>query len=96
MDEPHQRGLTGGPCQTPGEPNGAPHDLLRTNETVVNVGNTNACVFPNLAWARTFSFYLTSYDSAGLEGRPSEAVQITLPLAEGGCHRLTCLPSVSE
>ena len=59
-------------------------DIATTNETVVNVGNTNACVFPNLAWARTYSFYLTSYDSGGIEGRPSEAVQITLPLSALG------------
>ena len=59
-------------------------DIATTNETVVDVGNTNAYVFPDLSWAKTYLFYMTSYDSAGLQSRPSEVVQFTMPLSALG------------
>jgi hypothetical protein len=56
-------------------------ETAATNFTAVNVGNTNLHTLPGLGESRTYTFYVTCYNAAGLESDPSNSVGYTVPLA---------------
>jgi hypothetical protein len=56
-------------------------ELAATNYTQVDVGNTNVCRLSDLLETRTYTFYVTCYNAAGLESDPSNSVSYTVPLA---------------
>jgi hypothetical protein len=55
-------------------------DVVLTNLTAVDAGNTNTLEIAGLSAGRTYSFYATAYNAAGVESGPSAAVVFTLPL----------------
>jgi hypothetical protein len=46
---------------------------------VVNAGKTNSITLNSLAPGKTYNFYVTAYNTAGLESNPSQAISYTVP-----------------
>ena len=55
------------------------HGEVNTSPTMINVGNVLSRAFTNLVAGRTYFFYVTAYNTAGLESNPSQTLNYTSP-----------------
>lgn len=59
---------------------------IGTYSSVVNVGNHTNTTVVDLQTGLTYAFYVTCYNTSGLESEPSNVVQYTVPATGGGNH----------